>query len=334
LIKTVLYHIRNVRPAWCIPDVKGEEIMKTSTEILSQKTKKHQSLNYRDSKWGYLFIMPMLLGFLIATVFPIITTFAYSMTNKNMMSRTTDFIWLENYIKLFSDKTFKNTLVQTLQFTLLLLPTNLILTLALATLLKDKFKGCGFFRTAVFTPVVTSVVVWGVLWKYIFQSDNGLINAVLRMVGITGPQWLMNVDLAIPVSVFVTLVKGLGMNMIIFIGAMLEVPRDYYEASSLDGATKIKQFFYITLPNIAPSIFLVLILTTIGSLKVFGQIKALTEGGPGTSSYVMVYYIYQTAFKNYKFGYASAISVILFLMIVALTLLQWTMRKRWVYYED
>ncbi len=308
--------------------------MKTGTGMTLGKRKKHTPVNYRDAKWGYLFIMPMLLGFLIVTVLPVIATFVYSMTDKNMMSRTTSFIWFENYRKLLADKTFRSTMIQTLEFTVLLLPSNLVLTLALAALLKDNFKGCGFFRTAVFTPVVTSVVVWGVLWKYIFQSDNGLVNAVLRLMGITGPQWLMNVKLAIPVSVFVTLVKGLGMNMIIFIGAMLDVPKDYYEASALDGATKIKQFFYITLPNIAPSIFLVLILTTIGSLKVFGQIKALTEGGPGTSSYVMVFYIYQTAFKNYKFGYASAISVVLFLMIVALTLLQWNMRKRWVFHEN
>lgn len=295
---------------------------------------RHTSLEYRDSKWGYLFIMPMLVGFIVITVLPILATFVYSITNKNMMSRTTDFIGLENYINLFRDKIFQNTMLQTLEFTLLLLPSNLVLTLGLAALLKDKFKGCGFFRTAVFTPVVTSVVVWGVLWKYIFQTENGLVNVLLRMIGIQGPQWLMNVKLAIPVAVFVTLVKGLGMNMIIFIGAMLDVPKDYYEASSLDGATRLKQFQHITLPCIAPSIFLVLILTTIGSLKVFGQIKALTEGGPGTSSYVMVYYIYQQAFGNYRFGYASAASVILFLMIVALTLFQWNTRKRWIHYEN
>lgn len=303
-------------------------------EKITKTAGKRRPLEYRDSKWGYLFIMPMLIGFLIITVLPIIATFVYSTTNKNMMSRTTDFIGLGNYIKLFGDKIFQSTMFQTLEFTVLLLPSNLILTLALAALLKDKFKGCGFFRTAVFTPVVTSVVVWGVLWKYIFQTDNGLVNAFLKMMGIQGPQWLMNVDLAIPVAVFVTLVKGLGMNMVIFIGAMLDVPQDYYEASSLDGATKMKQFLHITLPNIAPSIFLVLILTTIGSLKVFGQIKALTEGGPGTSSYVMVYYIYQQAFENYRFGYASAASVILFLMIVALTLFQWNTRKRWIHYEN
>lgn len=301
---------------------------------IKRNRKKIHSPEYSDSIWGYAFIMPMLVGFLIITVLPVIMTFVYSLTDKNMMSRTTNFIGIQNFILLLSDRTFLNTMWQTLEFTLLLIPSNLVLTLGLASLLKDKFRGCGFFRTAVFTPVVTSVVVWGVLWKYIFQSDNGLINSILKMVGIAGPQWLMNLKMAIPISVFVTLVKGLGMNMVIFIGAMLDVPKDYYEAAELDGANKVQQFFKITLPNIAPSIFLVLILTTIGSLKVFGQIKALTNGGPGTSSYVMVFYIYQMAFQSYKFGYASAASVILFLIIVALTILQWKMRKRWVYHED
>lgn len=304
------------------------------TSEIKTKRKKPRSLEYSDSVWGYVFILPMLIGFLIITVAPVIMTFIYSLTDKNMMSRTTEFIGITNFVQLFSDKTFRSTMWQTLEFTLLLIPSNMILTLGLATLLKNKFKGCGFFRTAVFTPVVTSVVVWGVLWKYIFQTDNGLINSILKMVGITGPQWLMNLKLAIPISVFVTLIKGLGMNTVIFIGAMLDVPEDYYEAAELDGANKLQQFFKITLPNIAPSIFLVLILTTIGSLKVFGQVKALTNGGPGTSSYVMVFYIYQMAFQSYKFGYASAASVILFLIIVALTILQWKLRKRWVFHED
>lgn len=296
--------------------------------------KRHKSLEYRESGWGYAFISVMLIGFLVITVAPVIATFIYSLTDKNMMKRSVDFIGFANYIELFKDKVFIDTIWQTLEFTVLLIPTNLVLTLALAVLLKKKFRGCGFFRTAVFTPVVTSVVVWGVLWRYIFQTDNGLVNSVLQMFGIQGPQWLMNIDLAIPISVFITLVKGLGMNMIMFIGAMLDVPDDYYEAASLDGATKLKQFFSITLPCIAPTIFMVLIMTTIGSLKVFGQIKALSNGGPGTSSYVMVYYIYQMAFKNYRFGFASAASVILFLMIVALTIVQWKGRKKWVYYED
>lgn len=296
--------------------------------------KRRVSLEYRDSIWGYSFIMPMFIGFVVITIAPIIATIFFSMTDKNLMARKTDFVGLENYVELFKDKTFYATIKQTVQFALILMPSNLLLSMGLALLLKDKFRGCGFFRTAVFTPVVISIVVWGVLWKYIFKTDNGLINDILKILGIKGPQWLNNLKLSIPIVAFVTLVKGVGMNMILFIGALLDVPKDYTEAAALDGANKWKQFLHITLPTIAPTIFLVMILTTINSLKVFGQINVMTGGGPGTSSYVMVYYIYQTAFKYYRFGYASAISVILFLMIVALTLMQWSLRKKWVYHED
>ena len=297
-------------------------------------SKRRVSLEYRDSIWGYSFIMPMFIGFVVITIAPIIATFVFSLTNKNLMSKKLAFIGLENYVELIKDKTFHSTIKQTIEFALLLMPSNLILSMALALLLKEKFRGCGFFRTAVFTPVVISIVVWGVLWKYIFKTDNGLINDLLKMIGIKGPQWLNNLKLSIPIVAFVTLVKGVGMNMILFIGALLDVPKDYTEAAALDGANKWKQFLHITLPTIAPTIFLVMILTTINSLKVFGQINVMTGGGPGTSSYVMVYYIYQTAFKYYRFGYASAVSVVLFLMIVALTLLQWSLRKKWVYHEE
>lgn len=298
------------------------------------KKGKHRSIELGDSRWGYIFVAPMVIGFVIITILPIIAAFFYSFTDKALLRRTTNFVGLKNFINLFQDKIFISTVIQTLEFTVLLIPANLLLTLALAALLKRSFKGCGFFRTAVFTPVVTSVVVWGVLWKYIFQTDTGLINSTLRMLGIPGVQWLFDTKLAIPIAAFVTLVKGLGLNMVIFIGAMQEVPEVYYEAASLDGASSWKKFCSITLPSIAPSIFLVIIMTIIRSLKVFGQIQALTGGGPGTSSYVMVYYVYQEAFQNYEFGYASAASVILFVMIVALTLLQWGTRKRWIYHEE
>ena len=281
----------------------------TTKQAPRQRWRKHRnSLEYHDSIWGYCFIMPIFLGFLIITIAPIITTFIFSLTDKNMLRPDMNFVGFKNYSDLLGDITFQATIRQTLQFTLLLLPANVIISLLLAALLKDKFKGCGFFRTAVFTPVVISVTVWGVLWRYIFQTDNGLVNSLLKM--------------------------GIGMNMVIFIAALQDVPSEFLEAAALDGASKPRRFFSVTLPCISPSIFLVLILTTINSLRVFAQIKALTNGGPGTSSYVMVYYIYQMAFGNYKFGLASAASVILFLIIVLLTVLQWNMRKRWVYHED
>jgi len=295
--------------------------------------RKDNSLN-KDSKWGYYFISPMFIGFIIISLLPVLATFVIGMTDWSLLNSDINFLGFGNFTKLFTDKLFYQVARNSLYFTVLLIPSNLVICLALAALLKNNFKGVGFFRTAIFTPVVTTVVVWGILWKYIFQTDNGLINTILGMINIAGPQWLYNAKLAIPVAVFVTLIKGLGLNMVLFISAMKDVPEVYYEAARIDGASKLRQFFSITLPCIAPSVFLVTIITVIGSLKVFAQIDTLTAGGPGTSSFVFVYYIYQQAFKYYKFGYASAISVVLFIIIVILTLVQWKMRKRWVYHEN
>jgi multiple sugar transport system permease protein len=210
----------------------------------------------------------------------------------------------------------------------------MIMALGLALLLKNNIPGIGFFRTALFTPVVTSLVVWAIVFKYIFATEAGMVNQVLQLFGIEGPAWLYNLELSMPVVIVVSVLKNVGMNMVIFLAALHDVPKMYYEAASLDGASKWKTFANVTLPMISPSVFLALILTLIGSLKVFGQIYVMTGGGPGTSTYVLVYYIYQQAFKMYEFGYASAIAFILFFLVLVLTLVQWSVRKRWVHHEQ
>jgi multiple sugar transport system permease protein len=283
--------------------------------------------------YGYGFICPMLVGYTVFVLLPILAAFGISLSDWTLLE-SPNFVGMKNYVTmLFRDHVFWITTVNTFYFTALLLPSNMILALWLANMLRGRFRGVGFFRTAIFTPVVTSVVVWGILWKYIFQTDNGIINVLLQFFGIQGPQWLYNTRLAIPVVVVVTLIKGLGMNMVIFIAAMQEVPDMYYEAADMDGVNNFQQFLYITLPQIAPSIFLVTIMTIIGSLKVFGQIYVMTEGGPGTSSYVFVYYIYQQAFRYYEFGYASSISALLFILVLTLTVIQWKLRMKWVHHE-
>ena len=276
----------------------------------------------------------MLIGFIIFVLAPIMTTFYLSLCKFSLLRGR---VWcgLENYIKIFtSDKIFIDSVLNTLEFTVLLIPTNLVLCLAVAILLYRNIKGIGFFRTMIFTPYVTNIVSWALIWKFMLQNDGGFINMVLNMFGLEGTNWLYTGSLAIPIVVLVTLLKGFGMNTIIFIGALQEVPDMYYEAAAIDGATKWQRFRKITLPMISPTIFLIIIITMIGSLKVFSQVKVLTNGGPGTASYVMVYYIYQKAFKMNEFGYGSALSVILFIAILGLTLLQWNLRKKWVHYEN
>lgn len=288
-----------------------------------------------NEKWyGYGFVMPMLTGYTLFVLLPILATIMISLTDWSLLG-TPHFTGVRNYIRLFGeDPVFYKTMWNTLYFVVLFLPANIIITLALAALLKENIPGVGFFRTAVFSPVVTTVVVWALVWKYMLQTDNGLINIFLKLLGLEGPQWLYNTSLAIPVVVVVTLTKSLGLNMIIFINAMQDVPTMYYEASTLDGASRWQKFTKITLPMIAPSLFLVTIITLIGAMKVFGQIYATTGGGPGDSSFVFVYYIYQQAFRYYKFGYASTISVLLFVIILVLTLVQWNIRKKWVHHEQ
>jgi multiple sugar transport system permease protein len=292
-------------------------------------------LERRSMAYGYLFIAPMMIGFLVFLAMPIVAVFVISLTNYSFLKPTTTFVGLHNYATAMAgDPLIGTTLMNTLLFSVGLIPLNLSLALVLALLLNRRLPGIGLFRTAIFTPVVTSIVVYAIVWKYIFATDAGLINQVLRLFGITGPAWLYNEHLAIPVVVIVSVFKKVGANMVIFLAALQDVPAMYYEASRIDGASKWKQFTHITLPMISPSIFLTLIITLIGSLKVFSQIAVMTGGGPGTSSYVLVYYIYQLAFKRFDFGYASAVAFLLFLLVLILTLFQWNMRKRWVHHEQ
>lgn len=296
--------------------------------------KRISRLRSREIWYGYLFILPMALGYALFMLGPIVASFVMSFTNWSLI-KDMQFIGFGNYVRAFTkDPVFWDTVWNSLYFTAVFVPLNLALTLGLALLLKENMRGMGFFRTSLFTPVVTSVVVWAIVWKYIFQTENGLVNSILKQLGIQGPAWLYDMALAMPVIILVTLLKSLGMNMVIFLAALSEVPRMYYEAATIDGASRWSTFRHITLPMIAPSLFLVMIITMIGSLKVFAQIYVITGGGPGTSTYVFVYYIYEQAFKLYEFGYASAISYILFFIIFLLTLLQWKVRSKWVHYEQ
>lgn len=289
----------------------------------------------RNEKWyGYAFISPMVLGYGLFLLGPIVYAFVMSFTDWSLL-RDLSYVGLGNYKKAFTeDPVFWETVGNTLYFSAGLVPLNMIMALGLALLLKQKLPGIGFFRTAIFTPVVTSLVVWAIVFKYIFATDNGMVNQLLRMAGVEGPAWLYHMELTMPVVIVVSVLKNVGLNMVIFLAALHDVPKMYYEAASLDGASRWKTLTNVTLPLISPSLFLALILTLIGSLKVFGQIYVMTGGGPGTSTYVLVYYIYQQAFRLYEFGYASAIAFILFFLVFLLTLVQWSVRKRWVHHEQ
>ncbi len=289
---------------------------------------------HRDKWYGYLFIAPMVAGFLAFILVPIIAALGMSFTDYSIFGDAS-FVGFDNFNKAFTDDpVFWRTVGNTLYFSAGLIPLNLILALSLALLLNRQLRGIGLFRTAIFTPVVTSIVVWSIVWKYIFATEGGMVNQFLKMLGIKGPAWFYDLDLVMPIVIVVSVLKNVGLNMVIFLAALQDVPLMYHEAARIDGASRWKTFTHITFPMISPAVFLALILTLIGSLKVFGQVYVLTGGGPGTSTYVLVFYIYQQAFTLFRFGYASAIAFILFAIILAITILQWNIRKRWVHHEQ
>ncbi len=288
----------------------------------------------REANWtGWLFISPMVLGFTCFLLMPMGMAFYMGFTDWPLLGESS-FVGLDNYRALLSDKTFWKVLGNTFTFSAGLVPLNIVLALLLALLLSKSMPGMGFFRTAIFTPVITSLIVWSIVWKYMLATDSGFINQLLQVFGIQGPAWLYDPDLAMPAVIVTSVLKNVGLNMVLFIAALQQVPAHLYEAARLDGAGRTRTFFQVTLPMIAPTVFLTVIMTVIGSLKVFGQIYVMTQGGPSNSTKVLVYYIWELAFKLYDLGYASSAATVLFCIIMAFTLIQWHLRKRWVFHEN
>ncbi|UFT98838.1 sugar ABC transporter permease [Radiobacillus kanasensis] len=307
--------------------------LSTESKFLINKKKKPFSNKLSDSIAGWLFISPMFLGFSIFMFGPLVYAFFMSLHEWPLLGEQT-FIGLENYQSLGQDGSFLNSLNVTILFSLGLVPLNIILAMFLAGLLKEKFIGVGFFRTAIFVPVVTSLIVWAIVWKNLLATELGFINQLLDLIGIQGPSWLLDQSTALPSVILVSVLKNVGLNMILFLTAMQQVPGELYEAAELDGASAFRRFRSVTLPLITPTIFLTMIITTIGAMKIFGQVYVMTRGGPVDSTKVLVYYIWETAFRHFDMGYASALAFVLFFILLAFTILSWVVRKRWVFHEE
>lgn len=288
----------------------------------------------REAIIGLLFITPQMAGFIIFVLFPLISVFMYSMQEKNLLFGTSLFIGLENFRLLAKDPLFTKSLFNTLIFSSGVVPLNLVFSLLLALYLGGGKRGTRFVRGIIFLPVVTSGVAWAIVWKYLLQGgDAGPVNAVLSFFGITGPNWLFEKGWAMGSVIVIRVMKNLGMNVLIFMGAVLNLPDDVIEAARIDGAKRFSLFFKIKLPLLMPTIMMVAIVTIIGSMRVFDTIKLMTDGGPEGSTMVMVYYIYHQAFRMFDTGFASALAVVLFLIVLLLTAIQWLTRKRVSYYE-
>lgn len=287
----------------------------------------------RDALVGYLLISPQLAGSVLFVLLPLALVGWYSLQEWNVLAGTFDFVGGANYTKLLADSNMGEVLTSTTLFSIGLVVLNLALALLLAILLNQKLAGTTFFRTLFFSPVLVSLVAWTIVWQFLLQGDGG-INGLLGAVGVDGPNWLRGDATALLSVVVVQVIKNVGLNMVLFLAALQGVPRQLYEAAELDGANAWVRFLRITMPLISPTILLTSIITVVGSLQVFAQIAVLTQGGPGMSTTVLVYYLYQQAFQFRHFGYGATLSVLLFLIVAALTLVQWRMRRKWVFHES
>jgi multiple sugar transport system permease protein len=289
----------------------------------------------RDAIIGWAFITPQMAGFVFFVLLPLVSVFLYSVQEKNLLFGTSVFNGLENFRLLFADPLFSKSLVNTLIFSAGVVPLNLVFSLLLALYLGGGKMGTRFVRGIIFLPVVTSGVAWAIVWKYLLQGgDAGPINWFLSLIGIEGPNWLFEKGWAMASVIVNRVMKNLGMNVLIFMGAVLNMPGDVIEAARIDGAKRFTLFFKIKLPLLMPTVMMVAIVTIIGSMRVFDTIKLMTDGGPEGSTMVMVYYIYHQAFRMFNTGFASALAVVLFLIVLVLTALQWFSRKRISFYES
>ncbi|MBD0384769.1 carbohydrate ABC transporter permease [Paenibacillus sedimenti] len=289
------------------------------------------------SRWesplaGYLFLSPWLIGFLLLTLGPIAMSFYYSFTDYSLLDEPS-WVGLQNYNYILSeDETFRESLKVTLLFVVFAVPLKLISALFVAMLLNRKIKGISFYRTMIYFPslIGTSIAV-SILWKNIFSKD-GFINQALAMVGIEGKSWIADPDTALGTLVLMVAWQ-FGSAMIIFLAGLKQISNDLYEASSVDGASKVRQFFNITLPMLSPIILFNFVQQTINSFQMFTQAFIVTNGGPVNSTYVYVMYLYERAFSKFQMGYASSLAWILLVIIAVVTAVIFATSRYWVFYE-
>ncbi len=281
----------------------------------------------------YLFISPWLIGFFAFTAGPLALSLVMSFYDWPVIGEST-FVGLGNYIRMFTqDPQFWNSLGLTLKFAVIFVPLNMIIALVLAMLIATNVKGSNLFRVIFYIPSVVSGVAVAIIWGWILDSNNGILNYILSLVGIDGPLWLQDPKWAI-VAIVIASAWGVGNMMLIFYTDIKSIPSSYYEAAVIDGATPLQQFFKITIPIITPTILFNLVTSTISALQQLTLVILLTGGGPMKSTYFYGLFVYENAFKHHRLGYASANAWVMFFIILGMTAVIFKSSSAWVFYEN
>lgn len=291
------------------------------------------TLQRRMTIAGYIFLLPNIIGFLVFTALPVLGAVVLSFYKWDVLTPA-KFVGLANYERLFTrDPIFRKALLNTLYYVILTVPPVLIVGLGLAMLVNQKLKGVGIFRAIYFMPVVGLLVAEGLLWQWLYEADFGLINGLLRSVGLQPVPWLGSTKWAMPAVAIMSVWRVAGYYMVIFLAGLQSIPPELYEAASIDGANRWRQFRHITLPLLTPVIFLALVIAVINSFQVFTSAWVLTQGGPYYATTTILLHLYNQGFGQFKMGYASAMAMVLFAIVFVVTVLQSRMQKEWVHYE-
>ncbi len=288
---------------------------------------KFKKLLNRESTWGFILLLPNLIVFLVFSLFPLLASFFLSFTKWNMMSPM-EWVGFHNYIELFKDEIFLKSLWNTIYFALGTVPIGVIISLFLAVALNQRIKGVRIFRAAFFLPVIASWVATSLVWMWMYNPQFGLINYILSLMGIKGPGWLTSLKWAMPSIIITSIWKGIGFNMLLFLAGLQGIPKSYYESADIDGANWFQKFFHITVPLLSHTTLFILIIAVINTFQAFDLIYMMTYGGPARSTSVLVFYLYQNAFKYFRMGYASAIAYVLFFLVLIFAVVQFLYQRR------
>lgn len=301
---------------------------------MAEKVMTYKAMKRREMWTAYAFIAPTFIGFFIFIIGPMLISFAISLFDWNMLTPP-KFIGLGNFEQLLRDPRIGSVYLTTFKLAFMIVPTNMVLGLALAVLLDRKMPGLirNFFKASYFFPFVVSAVAVSIIWTFMFHRDLGPLNYYLGLLGIERIPWL-NSSTWSPIAVMIADVwRNVGFYVLVFLGGMQAIPRDFYEAAEVDGASAWRQFRHITLPLLSPTVLFLAVISVIGALQIFEQPQILTNGGPGDATRTIVMYLYEHGFKFFDMGYASAIAISLFFIILVFTGLQLRLSRRWVFYS-
>jgi len=290
-------------------------------------------LTWRRNVLGYLWISPWLIGFLVFVLGPMLSSVGFSFTNYRIINDAR-WIGMDNYVTAFTnDELFWPSLGRTFYYMLVSVPIGLLASLMLALLLNQRMRGGSIFRTCFFLPTLTPLAAAAILWAWLLHPDVGMVNYLLSLVGIEGPAWLSSTRWALPSIIMITLWTSIGGGrMIIFLAGLQSVPQELYESAEIDGAGSWSKFRHITLPMISPALFFNLVLGMIGALQVFTTAYFTSRGGPGRATWFFALHIFTNAFEYFDMGYASALAIILFVILLVFTVIQMRLSDRWVFY--